>query len=128
MYLHKHHVQQQLVVLVIFVMVQVQNLNVELVTFVHLDVLQSHHVLLVNGRVQLQLLLLVLALIVLLVSIIHHQLKVLIHVLYVLMATGAFRDLVLPAMIRVVLATIAHLVLKRAAQEEHGQVQLLYQS
>ena len=51
-----------------------------------------------------------------------------IHVLYVLMATGAFRVLVLPAMIRVVLATIAHLVLKRAAQEEHGQVQLLYQS
>jgi len=52
-YLHKHHVQQQFVARVIFVMVQVQNLNVELVTFVHLDVLQSHHVLLVNGQMQL---------------------------------------------------------------------------
>jgi small-conductance mechanosensitive channel len=68
------------------------------------------------------------ALVALLGSIIRYQLKVLIHVLYVLMVIGVFLVETPPVQILAVLVTIAHLVLRRAAQEEHGQVQLLYQS
>jgi hypothetical protein len=74
-YPHKHHVQQQFVVLVIFAMVQVQNLNVELATFVHLVVLQNLHAQLELGLVQLPYQHQHLVLTVLLVNIILIQLK-----------------------------------------------------